>query len=281
MADFVSKIPSSDFDKALQGGLDAANGAFAKTEDLPSVPVQSVNGQTGAVQLGAENVGADPAGAAAGAVSQHNTSGDAHNDIRLLIEGLSSRINALADSDDTTLDQMSEIVAYIKSNKSLIDSITTSKVNVSDIINNLTTNVANKPLSASQGVALKSLIDGLSSGKLDASALTEAINTALAQAKESGAFDGKNGQPGKDGTSVTVTSVSESAEDGGSNVVTFSDGKKLTVKNGKKGTDGKDYVLTDADKQDIANLAIAALKTETWTFELEDGSTVTKDVVLK
>jgi hypothetical protein len=59
------------------------------------------------------------------------------------------------------LDQLHEIVAYIKSNKSLIDAITTSKVNVSDIINNLTTNVVNKPLSAAQGVALKALIDAI------------------------------------------------------------------------------------------------------------------------
>lgn len=94
-------------------------------------------------------------------VSSHNTSKDSHNDLRLLIEGLSTRLNALADSDDTTLDQMSEVVAYIKSNKSLIDAITTSKINVSDIIDNLTTNVSNKPLSAAQGVALKALIDGI------------------------------------------------------------------------------------------------------------------------
>ena len=94
-------------------------------------------------------------------ISAHNTSTDAHNDIRDLITGLTTRLNTLADSDDTTLDQMSEIVEYIKSNKSLIDSITTNKVNVSDIINNLTTNVTNKPLSAAQGVAIKSLIDSL------------------------------------------------------------------------------------------------------------------------
>lgn len=43
---------------------------------------------------------------------------------------------------------------------------------------------------------------------------------------------------GKDGTSVTVASVSESSADGGSNVVTFSDGKTLTVKNGSKGSKG-------------------------------------------
>lgn len=94
-------------------------------------------------------------------VSTHNTSTSAHNDIRDLITGLTTRLNTLANSDDTTLDQMSEVVAYIKNNKSLIDGITTNKVNVSDIVNNLTTNVTNKPLSAAQGVAIKALIDAL------------------------------------------------------------------------------------------------------------------------
>ena len=109
----------------------------------------------------AQQVGADPAGTASSAVGSHNTSNEAHGDIRTLIAGLTQRLNALADSDDTTLDQLSEIVAYIKSNKSLIDGITTGKVNVSDIVNNLTTNVSNKPLSAAQGVALKALIDAI------------------------------------------------------------------------------------------------------------------------
>jgi hypothetical protein len=44
---------------------------------------------------------------------------------------------------------------------------------------------------------------------------------------------------------------------------------------------GEDYVLTEADKQEIATKAIAKLSTETWTFTLENGSTVTKSVVLK
>ena len=108
----------------------------------------------------------EASGTANSVVSTHNTSASAHNDIRGLIDGLTTRLNTLADSDDTTLDQMSEIVAYIKSNKSLIDGITTSKVNVSDIVNNLTTNVTNKPLSAAQGVAIKGLIDTLQ-GELD------------------------------------------------------------------------------------------------------------------
>ena len=77
------------------------------------------------------------------------------------ITNLTNRLNSLADSDDETLDQLSEIVTYIKNNKSLIDGVTTSKVNVSDIIDNLTTEVTNKPLSAKQGKALKDLIDAI------------------------------------------------------------------------------------------------------------------------
>mgnify|MGYP003300872826 CR=1 FL=1 len=94
-------------------------------------------------------------------IDTHNTSTTAHNDIRDLISGLTTRLNTLANSDDTTLDQLSEIVAYIKNNRSLIDGVTTSKVNVADIIDNLTTNITNKPLSAAQGVAIKALIDDL------------------------------------------------------------------------------------------------------------------------
>lgn len=109
----------------------------------------------------AQQVGADPAGTATTAVSQHNVDNSAHNDLRLALQELANRVNSALDSDDTTLDQMSEVVAYIKSNKSLIDAITTSKVNVTDIVNDLVTNAANKPLSAAQGVALKKLIDDI------------------------------------------------------------------------------------------------------------------------
>ena len=138
-------------------------------------PVQSVNGKTGTVVLDASSVGARPStwtptytdvgaeksGTATSAVSTHNTKTDAHNDIRLLITALTARLDALANSDDDTLDQMAEVVAYIKENRGLIEQITTGKVSVSDIVNNLTTNVSNKPLSAGQGVALKALIDAI------------------------------------------------------------------------------------------------------------------------
>lgn len=142
---------------------------------IDGAPVKSVNGKTGAVTLAATDVGArpstwtpsatdvgaDPKGTSNTAVTTHNVATDAHNDLRLLIDGLTSRLNALANSTDEELDQMAEMVAYIKENRELISGITTNKVNVADIINNLTTNVTNKPLSAAQGVALKALIDAI------------------------------------------------------------------------------------------------------------------------
>ena len=132
---------------------------WAKQPQKPAYTAQEVGAlpDTTHIPSTADDINAEPAGA----VSRHNVSDAAHSDIRLLIQGLSERLSAVADSDDTTLDQLSEVVAYIKYNRDLISAITTDKVNVSDVIDNLTTNVANKPLSAAQGVALKALIDSI------------------------------------------------------------------------------------------------------------------------
>ena len=100
-------------------------------------------------------------------ITEHNVNAEAHADIRALIDDVNEWLKVVLDSDDETLNQMSEIVAYIKLNKSLIESVTTSKVNVSDIIDNLTTNSKDKVLAASQGVAIKALIDALDA-ELDA-----------------------------------------------------------------------------------------------------------------
>lgn len=76
---------------------------------------------------------------------------------------------------------------------------------------------------------------------------------------------GSAGKDGTNGTSVTVSNVTESTESGGSNVVGFSDGNTLTVKNGKdgkNGIDGKDgdpYTLTPADKSEIVQAVIESL----------------------
>ena len=100
-------------------------------------------------------------------------------------------------------------------------------------------------------------------GALSADSLPEAIDTALAQAKASGEFDG---------TSVTVKSVSESTADGGSNVVTFSDGKTLTVKNGSKGTDGTNG--TNGTSVTVSNVSESTASGGTNVVTFSDGKKV-------
>ena len=192
----------------------------------------------------------DSKGTATSTVNTHNTSTSAHNDIRNLITGLTTRLNALADSDDTTLDQLSEIVAYIKNNKSLIESVTTSKINVSDIVNDLTTNVSNKPLSAAQGVAIKSLID----------ALQTVVNGKVGSLSDLG---------------ITATATELNHVDGvTSNIQTQLDGKAANV-NAKKSAAGLmsaddkkklDVISCDASLGDFGSKTVADLQTalDTW-----------------
>lgn len=123
-------------------------------------PIKTVNGKKPDANGNVE-VNVDVSSTVESKVTEHNVAETSHNDIRLLISELAARLNAVANSTDEDLDQLAELVAYIKSNKSLIDGITTSKVSVEDIIDNLTTNTANKPLSAKQGVELKALVDAL------------------------------------------------------------------------------------------------------------------------
>ena len=146
----------TDTEKSTWNAKSNFSGNYNDLSNKPTIP--SIAGLASETYVN-NQIAAIPTPDVSGQISTHNAATNSHNDIRLLIEGLTTRLNTLANSDDTTLDQMSEVVAYIKSNKSLIDAITTNKVNVSDIVNNLTSNVSNKPLSAAQGVALKALID--------------------------------------------------------------------------------------------------------------------------
>jgi hypothetical protein len=112
-------------------------------------------------------------------------------------------------------------------------------------------------------------------GALSADKLPEAIESALAEAKESGKFDGPAGADGISVSSVKQTTTSDA--DGGSNVVTvtLSNGttSTFTVKNGSKGSTGAtgatgaagktpvkfvDY-WTPADQESIVQAVIAAL----------------------
>lgn len=75
-------------------------------------------------------------------------------------------------------------------------------------------------------------------GGVSTEEINEAVEAALTEAKESGAFKGEKGDKGDSGTSVTITSIKESSIDSGTNTVTFSDGKVLKIKNGSSGGSG-------------------------------------------
>lgn len=121
----------------------------------------------------AEQVGADPKGTAQTLVSTHNAATDAHGDIRLLIQSLTDKLNNFLDVDDTTTDELSEVLKLINDNKGTLESLTTGKVNVNDIIDNLTTALSNKPLSANQGVVLKGYVDNINTALTNKPDLTE------------------------------------------------------------------------------------------------------------
>lgn len=105
--------------------------------------------------------------------------------------------------------------------------------------------------------------------KPTASDVTFADGETFQQKYDSGELKGADGSPGAAGTSVTVSNVSESTADGGTNVVTFSDGKKLNVKNGSKGSDG----ATGAGVKSMTYNS----STNKWTVTLTDNTTLTVD----
>lgn len=117
-------------------------------------------------------------------IGAHNSSETAHDDIRGVISKLQAVIEDFFAEDadnDANLDRLVEIVTLINSNADAIDTIATNKVSKTDIVDNLTSNAKDKPLSAAQGAGLKALIDALKtvidsklpSANVDTEALTD------------------------------------------------------------------------------------------------------------
>lgn len=120
--EYVLSYTATDINERL-GKIDS----LAEKSELPSKLSELTNDRGFATETYVDNqIAAIPTPDVSGQISTHNTATNAHNDIRLLI-----------------------------------NNINTNKINTSDIIDNLTTNVNNKPLSAAQGVALKGLIDDI------------------------------------------------------------------------------------------------------------------------
>jgi hypothetical protein len=75
-------------------------------------------------------------------------------------------LTSVVSSDDVNLDTVREIVAFIKNNKDVIDTISTSKVSISDIVDDLLSTATNRPLSANQGKVLKGIVDSLANSQV-------------------------------------------------------------------------------------------------------------------
>lgn len=128
-------------------------------------------------------------------------------------------------------------------------------------------------------------------GAIAENELQDVINEALQQAKESGEFNGKDGKDGQDGyTPVKGVDYFDGKDGAKGDPFTYSDftteqlaalkgdkGDAFTYEDftaeqiealkgadgqdGKNGEDGKDYVLTDADKTEIAEQAASLIDT--------------------
>lgn len=88
----------------------------------------------------------------------HNNAGDSHEDIRELVDTLFEMMYhndvGVHNVDDMAHDDIRGLIAKLTR-------VVDNKINITDIVNDLTTESSDKPLSASQGMALKSLIDNI------------------------------------------------------------------------------------------------------------------------
>lgn len=122
--------------------------------------------------------------------------------------------------------------------------------------------LAGQTLKASDLNHMEDGIETLYIDKLDSSALTPAVENALAQAKASGDFKGDKGDTGT--SIVNIQQTTTSSADDGNNVftVTLSDGttSTFTVQNGSKGsagtngTNGTNATITGATATVDANI---------------------------
>ena len=99
----------------------------------------------------------------AGAIAAHDTDVAAHYSIRKAVQDLNDKLSAFLDVDDTTKDQLSELLAMIANNETDIDAITSSMVKVADIVSALNVPDDKRPLSASAGMVLNQAIETLKS----------------------------------------------------------------------------------------------------------------------
>lgn len=181
-------------------------------------PVQSVNGQTGDVELTAEDVGARP---------------------------------------KTWIPTASEVGAL--PSETVIPEKTSDLINDSGFITKYTETDPTVPAWAKQ--PQKPSYTAEEVGALSQSRLQSGINTALAQAKASGEFDGATGPQGPKGDTGAKGDKGDTGAQGPQGEQGPKGETGATGPQGPAGVNGSDYVLTTADKEEIAELAAGIVDT--------------------
>ena len=199
-------------------------------------------------------------------ISAHNTSNAAHSDIRDLITALSTKVNNFLDVDDTTTDQLSEVLTLIENNKGTLESLTSSKVNVSDIVDNLTTSNDKKVLSAKQGVAIKALIDALQE-TVDGKAPSEHTHTIKATATDDDVVI-LTGTNGSNGVTFDAKHATSGVTSGTYRSVTVNEYGHVT--GGTNPTTINGYGITDAYTKTEVDTALSGKANETHKHEISD-----------
>lgn len=164
-----------------------------------------------------------------------------------------------------------------------------AKLNSSDVVNNLTSTSTTAALSAAQGKMLKDLIDGIPSGTTSYGTATQSSNGLMSAADKkkldgiaTGAtkythpsYTARTGVPTSNqtpsfGGTFTVSQVTSDA----SGHVTGMNSRTITIPGAEATTSAKG-LMSAADKTKLNGIT-----TETWTFTLSSGSTVTKKVAI-
>lgn len=154
-------------------------------------------------------------------------------------------------------------------------------VSVSDIVNDLVTNVSNKPLSAAQGVALKALIDAITV-PTKTSQLTNDSGYLISAPVAS--VNGKTGAVTLSASDVVAAPTSHASTSTTYGAGTGSNYGHVKLSDATNSTSGASSGVAATPAAVKAAYDLANSKkgntTETWTFTLEDGSTTAKTVVL-
>ena len=193
-----------------------------------------------------------------------------------------AQATAIADAKKAGTDAQTNLAAHNTNTgahadiRAALDAITNGKVNVSDIVNNLASNATNKPLSAAQGAAIKGQID----------ALQTAVNGKSANGHKhtkSEITDFPTTMP-PSAHSHTKSEITDFAHKHSKSEITDfpSSMPASDVYSWAKAQSKPTYTASEVGASAVGHKhtksEITDLKTETWTFTLKDGTTVTKAV---